>query len=134
MPRRRGTLRAASVPPGVGLVRALEWNHRATQCVAFEPGLNKLASGRLDGTVTLWDTADGRLLRTFERRRSAFEWQRYEVASVAFDAAGRTLASGSANGTVSLWDTASGELLHTLAGQGGRVASVAFHPTERMLA
>jgi WD40 repeat protein len=134
MPRRNGAPRAASVPPGVGLLRALEWNHRATECVAFDPDLHKLASGRLDGSVTLWYTADGRLLRTFERRRSAFEWQRSEIASVAFDADGRTLATGSANGTVNLWDTTTGELLHMLPAQGGRVASVVFHPRERMLA
>jgi WD40 repeat protein/class 3 adenylate cyclase len=135
MPRTSGRSRAASgVPPGVGLRRALEWNHRAIKCVAFDPGLQKLASGGLDGAVTLWDTVDGKLLRTFEWRRSPFEWQRSEVASVAFDPAGRKLASGSANGTVNLWDTANGELLYAFPRQSGSIASVAFHPTEHMLA
>ena len=105
MPRRSGGPRAASVPPGVGVVRALDWNHRAVKCVAFDPGLGKLAGGSLDGTVSLWDTTEGKLLRTFEWRRSPFEWQRSEIASVAFDPAGRLLASGGANGTVNLWDT-----------------------------
>jgi hypothetical protein len=116
------------------VVRALYWNHRAVKCVAFDPGLGKLAGGSLDGTVSLWDTTEGKLLRTFEWRRSPFEWQRSEVASVAFDAAGRLLASGSSNGTVNLWDTDSGELLHACTGQGGSVASVAFHPTKPLLA
>ncbi len=124
----------AGGPPGVGLRRALEWNHRAIKCVAFDPGLQRLAGGGLDGTVTLWDTVDGKLLRTFEWRRSQFEWQRSEVASVAFDPVGRRLASGSANGTVNLWDTASGELLYAFPRQSGGVASVAFHPTGNMLA
>ena len=122
------------MPPGVGVRRTLEWNHRAIKCVAFDPGLQKLAGGRFDGTLTLWDTVDGKLLRTFEWRRSQFEWQRSEVTSVAFDPAGRRLASGSANGTVNLWDAASGELLYAFARQSGSVASVAFHPTEQMLA
>src|SRR5215469_14251050 len=135
MPRTSGRSRpGGGVPPGVGLRRALEWNHRAIKCVAFDPALQKLAGGGLDGTVTLWDTADGKLLHTFEWRRSAFEWQRGEVASVAFDRAGRTLASGSANGSVNLWDTATGELLYALPRQSGSVASVAFHPTEQLLA
>ena len=134
MPRRSGRPRAASVPPGVGVVRALDWNHRAVKCVAFDPGLGKLAGGSLDGTVSLWDTTEGKLLRTFEWRRSPFEWQRSEVASVAFDPAGRLLTSGSANGTVHLWDTESGELLHACPGQGGSVASMAFHPTGSLLA
>jgi class 3 adenylate cyclase/GTPase SAR1 family protein len=122
------------VPPGVGLLRALEWNHRAVKCVAFDPGLQKLASGGLDGTVTIWDTSDGKLLQTLERQRGAFEWQRAQVASVAFDRAGRMLATGSTNGAVSIWDTASGELLHTVPGEHGSMASVAFHPTDQILA
>ena len=134
MPRRSGRPRAASVPAGVGVVHALDWNHRAVKCVAFDAGLNRLAGGSLDGTVSLWDTADGRLLHTFERRRSQFEWQRSEVASVAFDPRGRLLASGGANGAVNLWDTDSGELLHACPGQSGRVASVTFHPTRPLLA
>jgi hypothetical protein len=73
---RSGRPRAASVPPGVGLLRALEWNHRAIKCVAFDPELHKLAGGGLDGTVAVWDTANGRVLRTFERSRGTFEWQR----------------------------------------------------------
>ena len=43
MPRRSGGPRAVSVPPGVGVVSALDWNHRAVKCVAFDPGLGKLA-------------------------------------------------------------------------------------------
>jgi len=135
MPARTRRSRAAGgVPPGVGLRRALEWNHRAIKCVAFDPGLQKLAGGGLDGTITLWDTVEGKLLRTFEWRRTQFEWQRSEVASVAFDPAGCRLASGSANGTVNLWDSASGELLYAFPRQSGSVASIAFHPTEPMLA
>jgi class 3 adenylate cyclase len=135
MPRTSGRSRpGGGVPLGVGLRRALEWNHRAIKCVAFDPALQKLAGGGLDGTVTLWDTADGKLLHRFEWRRSAFEWQRSEVASVAFDPAGRRLASGSANGAVHLWNTASGELLYAFPRQSGSVASVAFHPTGHMLA
>jgi hypothetical protein len=122
------------MPPGVGLRHALEWNHRAIKCVAFDPQLQKLAGGGLDGNVTLWDTVDGKLIRTFEWRRSPFEWQRSEVASVAFDPAGQRLASGSANGTVSLWDAGKGELLHVLPRQSGAVASVAFHPNGHLLA
>src|ERR1700732_1188840 len=103
MPRRSGGPRAASVPAGVGGGSPLDWNHRAVKCVAFDPGLGKLAGGSLDGTVSLWDTTEGKLLRTFEWRRSPFEWQRSEVASVAFDPAGGVLASGSAHGDGAPW-------------------------------
>lgn len=135
MPKRRGTSQAsAGVPPGVGLRHASEWNHRAIGCVAFDPGLQKIAGGGFDGNVSVWDTIDGKLVRTLEWRRSPFEWQRSEVASVAFDPAGQRLASGSANGAVNLWNAISGDLLYALPRQSGRVASVAFHPTGHLLA
>src|SRR5205085_455450 len=53
------------------------------------PGLHNLAGGGRDGTVTVSDTANGRVVRTCRRRRSRFEWQRSEVATVALDRAGR---------------------------------------------
>src|SRR5215470_1462103 len=134
MPKRSGRSRAASASPGVGLVRALEWNHRAIKCVAFDPTLRQLAGGGLDGTVALWDTIEGKLVRTFERRRSPFEWQCNEIASVAFDAAGRVLAGGGVNGAVNVWDTGTGALIHTLPSQGGPIGSLGFHPTENILA
>jgi len=112
----------------------LEWNHRAIKCVAFDPTLRQLAGGGLDGTVALWDTIEGKLVRTFERRRSPFEWQRNEIASVAFDAAGRVLAGGGVNGAVNVWDTGTGALIHTLPSQGGPIGSLGFHPTENILA
>jgi WD40 repeat protein len=74
MPRSSGRSRAAAGTPGVGVRRALEWNHRAIKCVAFDPGLQKLAGGGLDGTVTLWDTVGGKLLRTFPARGAATAW------------------------------------------------------------
>ena len=58
MPRSSGRSRAAAGTPGVGVRRALEWNHRAIKCVAFDSELQKLAGGGLDGTVKLWDIVD----------------------------------------------------------------------------
>src|SRR5262249_12406856 len=133
MPRRSGRSRPASAPPGVGLIRALEWNHRAIKCVAFDPTLRQLAGGGRDGTVALWDTIEGKLVRTFERRRSPFEWQRNEIASVAFDAAGRGLAGGGVNGAVNVWGTGTGALIQKLPGQGGPTGSPGAPPTENIL-
>jgi hypothetical protein len=55
--------------------RALEWNHRAIKCVAFDHALQQLAGGGLDGTVMLWDTVEGKLLRTL--RRLGLPWRRF---------------------------------------------------------
>src|SRR5215510_2810953 len=158
-PRTRRSRAAGGVPPGVGLRRALEWNHRAIKCVAFDPGLQKLAGGGLDGTITLWDTVEGTLLRTFERRRSQFEWQRSEIASVAFDPAGRDgaiprlferhrspvssvgfeptgrmLAIGSLDNTVKLWDVPNSKLRRVLEGHRGSVVALSFHQSKPLFA
>jgi class 3 adenylate cyclase/GTPase SAR1 family protein len=95
--------------------------------VAFDQAVGMLAGGSPDGTVKLWDMANGKLLRTSKEQRN-------EVASIAFDPEGRTLACGNANGTVNLWETSGGELLRTLQGQRGRVSSLVFDPTGRLLA
>ncbi len=48
-----------------GLVLNLTGHGDWVYCVALSPDGTKLASGSADGTVKLWNTADGRLLATF---------------------------------------------------------------------
>jgi WD40 repeat protein len=133
MPRSSGRSRAAAGTPGVGVRRALEWNHRAIKCVAFDPGLQKLAGGGLDGTVTLWDAVGGKLLRASGALVYAFARQSGSVASVAFPT-GQMLASGADDGTENLWSTTDGKLLRTFHGPRGEVVSVTFDPTGHILA
>lgn len=84
-----------------------------------------LASGS-PGAVQLWETNDGRLLRTLDHKG--------KVSSVAFEPTGGTLAIGSYDGTVKLWDVSSGRLIRALEGHNGAVFSVAFDPAGRTLA
>ena len=69
----------------------------ATFPAAFAPDGRTLASGSLDHTIKLWDSASGRLLRTLTGHT---HW----VNSVAFSPDGRTLASGSGDKTIKLWN------------------------------
>jgi WD40 repeat protein/serine/threonine protein kinase len=97
--------------------------------VAFSPDGTLLAmAGRDTGAVVrLWQVATGQLVFTARVPGDTPAW------SVAFSPDGKTLASGLESGEVRLFDVASGWQLATLAGHGGRVRWLGFHPDGRSL-
>lgn len=101
--------------------------------LAFSPDGRILASGcdsvHESNTLKLWDTASGRLSRSWKAHDST-------VSSLAFARGGRVLATASlgAKGNLRLWDAGTGQLLAELEGHTAKVRSVAFHPDGRLLA
>ena len=93
--------------------------------LAYRPDGRSLAGAHLDGTVRLWDLAQGTLIRLFENQSPVF--------SVAFSPDGKTLA-GVAGFKTMLWDPASGGLVRVWEGNSLRGSVVAFSPDGRMLA
>jgi WD40 repeat protein/uncharacterized caspase-like protein len=96
------------------------------QAVAFSPNGRFVLSGSSDNTLKLWDSASGKLVRTFEGHQN-------DVTSVAFSPDGRFVLSGSADKTLKLWEGASGKLVRTFEGHQKRVESVAFSPDGRLV-
>jgi WD40 repeat protein len=110
--RERATLTGISAPVAAG---------------AFTADSTLLATGHEDGTVNLWDAADGRW------RRGVAGHGGSSVTCVAFAADGKVLAAGGWDKTVLLCDPATGAVLATLQGQSA-VRALAFAPEGPLLA
>ena len=108
------------------VLRGLEGQVRS---VAFSPDGKMLASGSLDDTIKLWDTATAEVLKTLTGHEDN------SVLSVAFSPDGKMLASGAwTEDVIRLWDVATGEEIATFTGHEHGVNSVAFSPDGKMLA
>jgi WD40 repeat protein len=112
-------------PLPIELASKLVGHTRDVWSVAFAPNGTYLASGSLDGSIRLWDVAEGKL-------RGRIDAHRGGVLSVAISPDGRWLASGGLDNTVKLWDVAT----RTRRGQHPRYAggTVQFSRDGRQLA
>jgi WD40 repeat protein/tRNA A-37 threonylcarbamoyl transferase component Bud32 len=143
MERVRQLLAETAREEGGGSLRGFEWHYlnrlahlELLTChghaglvwsVAFSRDGRRLASASYDGTVKVWETAEGKEMFTLKGHAGP-------VNGVAFDPDGRRLASAGMDGTVKVWNTADGRQLWTGQGHSGPVWSVAFSPDGRHLA
>jgi WD40 repeat protein len=86
--------------------------------VAISPDGKTVAASGLQQPIQLWNTENGRLLRTFTEHSDS-------VYTLAFSPDGETLASGGGDNTIRIWNFHTGELLETLE-HLGPVKSVVF--------
>lgn len=106
---------------------ALQGHTGPVSSVAFSPDGKTLASGSLDGTSKLWDTASGKNTATYTDGDSP-----WPVWCVAFSPNGKTLASTDIR--INLWDVASGKKIASPDWIAERVPSVSFSPDGKLLA
>jgi WD40 repeat protein len=105
--------------------------------ISFSKNDRLLASGRLDGTVRVWDVAKGNEIASFMTSENKTGKSTDKINTVAFSpdgdvvlAAGWTI-SGKATYPVRLWRVADGGVMATLTGHSDVVICSAFSPEGR---
>ncbi|MEO3867230.1 TIR domain-containing protein [Nonomuraea sp. B12E4] len=98
-------------------VRTLQGHRGRVYAVTFAGDL--LATGASDGTVLLWDSLTGELLRTLKGHADG-------VWPVRLNAAGDLIAAGGGDGVVRVWETATGDPLHELSGHQAPIYTASF--------
>jgi WD40 repeat protein len=115
----------------------LEQSGKLVVSMAFSGDGQTLAWGNTDGAIKLWDVKAG-------KERTSFRGHPQGVFLLAFSGDGQTLASAGSrrqggqvvglDGAIKLWDVATGERRASLAGDAGRISSLAFSGDGQTLA
>ncbi len=95
--------------------------------VAFRPGGFFVATGGDDGTIRIWDDANG-------EQRALLTGHSGPVYSVTYSPDAAVIASAGSDHTVRIWDPGTGQQRAQLTGHSGLVRSVAYDRTGTLLA
>ncbi len=99
-----------------------------TRTLAWSPDGTKIATGRQDGTIQVWNASTGQLLRTLQQSGSGL------VLSVIWHSDSRKLASGGFDQPIVVWDTTTGQALLTFHEPLPRYTDLAWSPDGTRLA
>jgi WD40 repeat protein/serine/threonine protein kinase len=101
-------------------------------CVASSPDGQRVATGNMDGTASIWETAKLWQARGGQERLTILA-NSGGTGSVAVTRDGQRIVTGSGEGPAKLWDAVSGRELLTLNGHTAAILSIAFTPDEQRI-
>lgn len=112
------------------LPKKAEWHVQGhasgVSALVFSPDGETLASRGIDGTIKLWNVANGSLRQTFAAQGAY-------IRALTFSPNGRLVAIGGNDYSVQLWDTKTGRLVDRLSGHTSGVTALAFSADGRTL-
>lgn len=97
--------------------------------ISFDVNGQFIASGSLQGTLTLWSVSTGQEVFQFNAHTRLSI-----IHSITFSPNGLFFATGSGDKTVKLWNTTTKDLISTFTGHSDPVYSLAFSPNSSVLA
>jgi WD40 repeat protein/serine/threonine protein kinase len=107
--------------------------HNTTAVLAaYSPDGRHLATGAMDGTVTIRDSRTGQIVHELEHPTVILGGAL--LRGMVYSPDGRYLAAARHDGKVRVWDPTSGQLLHTLEAHVGPAWQVAFSPDSQTMA
>lgn len=120
---------AASRPLSVKwrCLRTLEDHSKSVLGVVFSPNGQLIASACEDGTVNVWASETGRLVRSLGKNNIG------SLDAIAFSPDGQLIAAAGYDGEIKLWQTVSGSAAGTLKGHSRFVSSLKFSPNGQHL-
>jgi WD40 repeat protein len=101
--------------------------------VAFSPDSTLVAGCQQDGTLTIWQVADGQPW-FFRAGRSIPTYALPDISVLAFSPDCKTLAWGHSQGFVFLFDLKAKKIISSLGGHESYLNALAFHPKKSLLA
>lgn len=127
----RGEIRIYPVPaaglPAEKPAHLLTGHKDVLYTIAWSPDHKTLASAGYDRIIRLWDTAQGKEIRSLKDHSDT-------VSGLAFNHDGTLLASASADRAVKVWEVQSGRRLYTLGESTDWLYALTWSPDGRYLA
>lgn len=99
----------------------------AVNSASYRTDGSRIVSSLADGTIQVWESASGRVLRTLSNGGVGVMW-------AAFSPDGRRIVSGDEQGDAQIWDAESGARLRKLSGHERAIRTACFSPDGHRIA